>query len=167
MKKKLIANIICLIGAFLLFLFDRLTKNIATAALCGRDNYTLIKGVFSLSYLENNGAAWGMFGGKIDFLVILTSVIVISIVVFMFVMPESSHFLPMRVVCGFVIAGAVGNLYDRIVLGHVVDFFYFELIDFPVFNVADCYIVCGFIAVVILIFTLYKNDDFSLKRNSQ
>ncbi len=165
MKKKLITNAICFLGAFLLFLFDRWTKNIATSELCGRDNYTLIKGVFSLSYLENNGAAWGMFGGKINFLVILTSVIVIAIIVFMFVMPRDTHFLPMRIICGFVIAGAAGNLYDRIVLGHVVDFFYFELIDFPVFNVADCYIVGAFIAVVILIFTIYKNDDFSLKRN--
>lgn len=50
---------------------------------------------------------------------------------------------------------------DRLFFGYVTDFLYFELIDFPIFNIADCYItVCSFLTVL-LMFTKYKNDEFS------
>ena len=62
----------------------------------------------------------------------------------------------------FVTAGAIGNLIDRIRLNYVVDFLYFELIDFPVFNVADCYITVSMFLLVILVLFYYKDEDFSL-----
>ena len=56
-------------------------------------------------------------------------------------------------------AGAIGNFIDRLTRGYVVDFFYFSLIDFPVFNIADMYVVCSGILLVILVCFRYKNDE--------
>ena len=57
-------------------------------------------------------------------------------------------------------AGVAGNTIDRLVFGYVTDFLYFELINFPIFNIADCYItICAFLTIF-LVFTKYKDDDF-------
>jgi signal peptidase II len=56
--------------------------------------------------------------------------------------------------------GAVGNMIDRLLRGYVTDFLYFSLIDFPVFNVADCYVCIGAAVLALALFTRYKEDDF-------
>ena len=58
-------------------------------------------------------------------------------------------------------SGAVGNLIDRVSLGYVVDFFYFKLLDFPIFNVADIYVTVGTALLVIFILFYYKEEDFN------
>ena len=93
---------------------------------------------------------------------------IIIVVIFAFLygrIPFQKKYIPLRI-CGILIcAGAVGNMIDRLRLNYVIDFFYFNLIDFPIFNVADCYVVCACIAFVLLILFYYKDDDFSfLKR---
>ena len=62
---------------------------------------------------------------------------------------------------------AVGNFIDRLTRGYVVDFFYFSLIDFPIFNVADIYVTVTFIVLVLLIFFYYKDEDFSIYSRRQ
>ena len=67
-------------------------------------------------------------------------------------------------------AGAVGNLIDRMVQSYVVDFLYFKLIDFPIFNVADCYVTAGAILLAILILFVYKDEELgflSLKKKHE
>ena len=66
-----------------------------------------------------------------------------------------------------VVAGGLGNLIDRIWHGYVIDFFYFELINFPIFNVADIYVTVTFIVLVLLIFFYYKDEDFSIYSRRQ
>ena len=69
----------------------------------------------------------------------------------------------------FLTSGAIGNFIDRIRFAYVRDFIYFELIDFPVFNVADIYVTLSVITLIILIFFVYKDEDFeflSRKRKS-
>ena len=56
-------------------------------------------------------------------------------------------------------AGAYGNFIDRLRLGYVIDFFYFKLIDFPVFNVADIYVTVSTIVFCLLLFFYYKEED--------
>ena len=70
--------------------------------------------------------------------------------------------LPLKIAGILIYAGAIGNFIDRIRQSYVVDFFYFELIDFPVFNVADIYVTLSAIALIIVVLFYYKEEDFSL-----
>ena len=74
-------------------------------------------------------------------------------------MPQESRYLPLRICSVLLCSGAIGNMIDRLRLNYVVDFFYFNLIDFPIFNVADCYVVAACIFFVLLILFYYKEDD--------
>ena len=77
-------------------------------------------------------------------------------------MPENRRYLPLRSCAVLLCAGAVGNMIDRVRLGYVIDFFYFRLIDFPIFNVADCYVVAACIVFALLVLFYYREeDDFS------
>ena len=75
---------------------------------------------------------------------------------------------PLAVCLMLIASGAVGNMIDRITLSYVVDFLYFSLINFPIFNVADCYVTCSAVGLVLLIMFYYKDEDmalFSFKKN--
>ena len=67
--------------------------------------------------------------------------------------------LPLKACIVAIAAGAIGNMIDRVRLGYVIDFFYFELIDFPIFNVADIYVTVAAFALVLLILFYYKEDE--------
>ena len=69
-------------------------------------------------------------------------------------------YIPLKILCGMITAGGIGNLIDRVRLNYVVDFIYFSLIDFPVFNVADIYVTTSMILLLILVFFYYKDEDF-------
>ena len=70
--------------------------------------------------------------------------------------------MPLRICSILLIAGAVGNLIDRVRLNYVIDFFYFKLIDFPIFNVADIYVSVGTAVLIILILFYYKEEELNL-----
>ena len=115
--------------------------------------------MFELRYLENRGAAFGLFQNRQMFFVCAAVVIFLLIGFFYGRIPGGRRYLPMRI-CGVLIcAGAVGNLIDRIRYQYVVDFFYFSLIDFPIFNVADCYAVIACILFAYLILFFYKEEE--------
>ena len=67
----------------------------------------------------------------------------------------------LRVLLVFIAAGAVGNFIDRAVQGYVVDFFYISAINFPIFNVADIYVTCAVILLIVAVLFYYKDDDWS------
>ena len=71
------------------------------------------------------------------------------------------RYFPMQCTIVLIAAGAVGNLIDRLLHGYVVDFFYFKLIDFPIFNVADCYVVIAAFFAVVLIGFYYKEEELT------
>ena len=84
-------------------------------------------------------------------------------------MPHTRRYYLLRICAVLVCAGAFGNLIDRIRLNYVVDFFYFELIDFPIFNVADCYVVVACILFAFSILFYYKEEElkcFSVRKGS-
>ena len=148
-----------LISFILLILFDQWTKSLAVANLMNQEPFVIIKNVFQLRYLENRGAAFGMMQGQQTFFVISALIAVVVITYVYFKLPWEKRFHPLRAVVLFIASGAVGNLIDRLVLGYVVDFFYFELIDFPIFNVADIYVTCATIILALLILFYYKEDE--------
>lgn len=150
---------VALISFVLLILFDQWTKSLAVAHLMNQEPFVIIDGVFQLRYLENRGAAFGMMQGQQTFFVIMATVAVLAIIYIYFKLPWQKRFHLLRTVGLFIAAGAIGNLIDRVMLGYVVDFFYFELIDFPIFNVADIYVTCATIILALLIIFYYKEEE--------
>ena len=140
-------------------LLDQVTKHLAVAHLKLQREIVLIRGVFELRYLENRGAAFGLFQNRQMFFVCAAVVIFLLIGFFYGRIPGGLKFLPMRICAVLICAGAVGNLIDRIRYQYVVDFFYFSLIDFPIFNVADCYAVIACILFAYLILFFYKEEE--------
>lgn len=148
--------------AFLALLaLDQGTKYLAETFLAPNGGFSLIPGVFQLYYLQNRGAAFGVLSGRQWFFVLI-ALVMMAFAVYVYVcLPAASHYHLLRFVCLLIAAGALGNMLDRIFRHYVVDFLYFSLIDFPVFNVADCYVCVGAALAVIALFTVNKDDDFS------
>lgn len=143
----------------LLILLDQWTKSLAVAHLMNQEPFVIIPGVFQLRYLENRGAAFGMMQGQQTFFIIMALIALIAIAYIYFKLPWTKHFHPLRAAVLFIGAGAVGNLIDRMKFAYVVDFLYFELIDFPIFNVADIYVTCATILLALLIIFYYKEEE--------
>lgn len=145
--------------SMILIWLDFMTKQMAVKYLMNQEPVTLIKGVFEFRYLENRGAAFGIFqGGRIGFAVI-AFVVMLGIVMMIRKIPNDSRYIPMFLCFILVFSGAVGNQIDRLVQGYVVDFLYFSLINFPIFNVADIYVsVTTFVMIYLLVF-FYKDDE--------
>ena len=131
----------------------------AITTLKDQPAYVLIDGVFELRYLENRGAAFGMMQ-NMQYVFVIGAVIICAVIAVLYSrMPLQRRYIPLRVCAVLLCAGAVGNVIDRIRLNYVVDFLYFRLIDFPIFNVADCYVVVACILFVLLILFYYREDD--------
>ncbi len=144
---------------FLLVAFDQVTKYLARLYLKGQP-MEVWKGVFSFHYHENRGSVWGILQGKVDFL-LLVSIILFVVLIFAYIrIPKTKLYQPLIWILVFMIAGAIGNTIDRLFFGYVTDFLYFKLINFPIFNIADCYItVCAFLTLFLVV-TRYKEDEF-------
>ncbi|ONI37723.1 signal peptidase II [Candidatus Epulonipiscium fishelsonii] len=104
--------------------------------------------VFHLTYVENRGAAFGMLQNRQWFFVIITVIVLIAIIIYWRHIPNDKIGKWTKIALLFTISGAIGNLIDRLRLEFVVDMFYFKLIDFPVFNVADICVVTGTILLI-------------------
>lgn len=149
-----------LIYLVLLIALDQFTKYLAVTHL--KDGpISIIPKVFQLYYHENNGAVWGIMSGKISVLIVATIVIMVGMIFFYLKIPASKRYDPIRLILVFLTAGAIGNLIDRCINQYVVDFLYFELINFPIFNVADCYVTVSAILLIILCLFYYKDEDFA------
>lgn len=160
MKKKHKISIISLLALLVLILADQLTKYLAVLYLKDRSALVLWEGVFELSYLENRGAAFGILQGRKVFFLIATAIFLMVLVWFFHRLPASRRFLPLQMISVLIGAGAVGNMIDRIWHNYVVDFFYFSLIDFPIFNVADIYVTVSCALLIIFILFYYKEEDW-------
>lgn len=159
-EKRNIHYLAAICGSVVLIILDQLTKQLVVENLKDNPPFIIWKNVFQLEYLENRGAAFGLFQNQRTFFYI--SVIVICIVVIWFYkkVPMTSRYLPLRICAVCIMAGAWGNCIDRIRLNYVVDFLYFKLIDFPIFNVADIYVTVSTFTVAVLICFYYKEEDF-------
>ena len=148
------------VSIVILVAFDQLTKWLVVKYLLPGGPISIIDGVFELRYLENRGAAFGIFQNRQWMFILLTLIIVAAVIWLYIKMPETKRMLPLRIISVAVISGAIGNLIDRILNSYVVDFLYFRLIDFPIFNVADIYVTVSAVIFIILFIFYYKDDDF-------
>lgn len=141
MKKHINQIIILLVSTTLLVGCDQMVKYWTVNHLKGQADIALWPGVFELTYVENRGAAFGMLENQRWLFTILTVIVICGLIYVFLRLGTERRFKLTRICCVGVLAGAIGNLIDRSMLHYVVDMFYFKLIDFPVFNVADCYVV--------------------------
>ncbi len=160
-SKKIVIHLLALLSAALLTGIDQMTKRLAVVHVSENGDISVIDKVFRITFVKNTGAAWGIFkDGTVILSIFSTLVLVIMIILYFRLDWENKRQRPLIVLSVFVAAGAVGNLIDRIFLKYVIDFLYFELINFPVFNVADCYITISMIILAALLIFYYKEGDF-------
>lgn len=156
MSKKI--NIICVLIFVISLVLDQFTKYLAKSTLI-ENPITIIEGVFSLTYLENRGVGFGLLQNRM-YLILAVNIIVLFLITFIyFNMPKTRRLIPVHVLLTLIVSGAVGNIIDRVRLGYVVDFFYFELIDFPIFNVADIYVSVSVVLLVLLMLFVYSSEE--------
>lgn len=191
MKKPVYKYFYLILLFILLLMLDRVTKNMATAYLKDGEPFVIINNVLEFHYLAggNSGAAWGILKGQTMFFVII-ALVVMALVALLIVrlnkiilkteQDESSDksgdtdntcvaapylirkYTLLQIVFTVLEAGAAGNLIDRATEGSVVDFIYFKLIDFPIFNVADCYVTISVILLVVVCVFFLKEDEFDV-----
>ena len=143
----------------ILTLLDQWTKSLVVHHLKDQSDIILIPGVFQLHYLENRGAAFGILQNQRIIFVILTIIYLAAVFWFLHRCPKNGRYTLLHIIASVLTAGALGNFIDRLRLGYVVDFFYFELINFPIFNVADIYVTCGAALFFIVFIFVYKEED--------
>lgn len=160
MPKKRRLYLFSILGLIVLIGLDQLTKYAAVLKLKGQASFVLWEGVFELSYLENRGAAFGVLQGKKIFFLMITVVFLAALVWFFHRLPLTKRYLPLRLISVLIGAGAIGNMIDRIWHNYVIDFFYFSLIDFPIFNVADIYVTVSCVLIIFYIIFFYKEEDW-------
>lgn len=154
-KKNYIHFIVFFAYLLLLIAVDQITKYMAVFSLKGKSSFCFINRIISFDYLENNGAAWSIMSGKTWFLSIITILVIILLCSLCIrietrIKIKSLKFKLLQFVLFTLIAGAIGNLIDRIRLKYVIDFIKLEFISFPTFNVADCYVTVSAIALIVM-----------------
>lgn len=160
-KRKIIILIVDLVMMVFLTFLDQLTKYLAVQYLKGQPSVPILKDILVLQYLENKGAAFGMLQNQKIFFIFIEVLILFVIAFVLFRMPSDKKYTLMHVILVFVAGGAVGNMIDRVVQDYVVDFIYFVLIDFPIFNVADIYVTFATAVFVVVVLFYYKEEDFA------
>ena len=147
--------------ALLIAAADQLTKLLVVQNLPLHTTLPLLPGVVSLTYVQNDGAAFSSFRGMqwMFLLIFLIFTAAIFYEYFKKPMPFSKW---ERVLIAAVYGGGLGNLIDRVRLGYVVDMLETTFMDFPVFNVADCFITCG--CAVLMVSLLLVHKDFWKER---
>ena len=135
---------------------DQLVKYLVVASIAPGAQESLIPGLVRLTYVKNTGAAFSILTGHRWPLAVIT-LAVVALIVFALAKRYVTH--PFGVLTlAAVTGGALGNLIDRLRLGYVVDMIETQFMDFPVFNVADCFITCG--CAVLMVSLLLMHKDF-------
>ena len=137
---------------------DQITKYIALTQLKTIGSVTFIDGFMDFTFVENRGAAFGIFSGKTWLLLVISIIICAVLVWAMTKMPKTKEYRKLRVTFVLILSGAVGNIIYRALRGYVVDFFEFTFIKWPVFNMADIYVVVGTIVMAVIIMFFMKDE---------
>ena len=120
---------------------DQLTKWLAVIYLKGEASFPLWQDVLHFTYAENRGMAFGMLEDHRWVFMVLSTVGILAILFYLLRFRPAS--LWMRISLSMIVGGGIGNMIDRVILGYVVDFIDFTLIDFAIFNVADSFVCVG------------------------
>ena len=134
---------------------DQITKWLTVISLDLYESFPLIEGVFHFTYVQNTGAAFGMLKDHRWIFLVISSVAMVALSIMLWKNRKGSKLL--CVALAMIIGGGIGNMIDRCLLGYVIDFLDFTLIDFAVFNVADSFVCVGVgLFILELIFEMKK-----------
>ncbi len=152
MKNKLIGFISILV----LVAIDLWSKQTVTTAIAHNQQVEVIDNFFWLTHVHNTGAAWSLFNGRVGILTVVSFVAAIALIV-IYLRDQQSKIANIALV--LMIAGTIGNLYDRFALNYVRDFLSFNLFGymFPVFNVADSLLVIGVFILIVEVLISERN----------
>lgn len=148
MKKNILIGLI-------IFILDRISKQIVISTMKIEKSIVIIKNFFSITLAKNTGVAFSLLDGKIDIIIILS----IPILLFLINMIKKNN-RKEEIICYYLIlGGALGNLFDRIIFGYVIDFLDFNIFGYhyPTFNIADSSIVIG--VILLLIISIKKEGE--------
>lgn len=154
-----------LICSGVLVVLDQYSKQLALHHLKDQEDIIVWKGILSLSYVENTGMAWGIMSGQRTLFVLLTLILTTFLLIGLWRLlcmnarKKKLVYWILEWDLVLLIAGALGNLYDRIKVGYVVDFLKTEFIDFPVFNIADCYVTISVILLFLMMMFFVEESD--------
>ncbi len=141
-------------------ILDQVSKILVVSNMEYNQSIVLIKNIFSLHYIHNEGAAFGMLSGHRWIFMVVTAAALIAMPIILY------RYRKLHVLFGIslslFIGGAIGNMIDRVFLGYVVDFFEFTFINFAIFNVADVCVVCG--AVIMMVYVIFFDKELLLDK---
>jgi signal peptidase II len=132
---------------------DQWSKYLAETQLKPINTIPLVQDIFHLTYARNTGAAFSILRDKQVFLILVTAIVVVALICYLIKILKTGE-ATLKLALTFIIGGALGNLIDRIRLNYVTDFLDFTLINYPIFNFADVFVVLG--VVVLSYFVLFK-----------
>jgi len=142
----------------LLVALDQWSKFLAVHHLPAGSSVVVIPNTLSLTYHINHGAAFGLFPGGRWFFLGFAGVVIIAIAVYYVKLPKGRLYNIIRFLLILIAAGGIGNSIDRMLNGYVVDFFRFDFINFPIFNLADIFVVIGTVLLGIIMIFFVKEE---------
>ena len=156
LKKRMFTWGALVVSTVVLLLFDLWLKYWAAFTMPGQPTQEVIPGILGLTYTINTGAAFGIFGnfawGRWG-LTAVKIVLMAGLLWYYHRLPLKASSWLVRVPLMLILAGGLGNLYDRVTLGYVRDMLAFSFVNFPIFNLADVYIVIGcFTSAFVILF---------------
>ena len=190
-KKFKFKYVILPLVMMILLLIDQYSKYLVRIYMNENKRYHVIKLLLNLEYVENRGVAFGLFSGKkliISISVLVVTLIIFYGIIYierLIRQLEADSFennnspftdnnnsfkrsilirklVLLQILGTFLIAGSIGNLIDRIRFGYVVDFIQFDFINFPVFNIADCYVTISVFVLLFMILFFLSDEEINL-----
>lgn len=138
-----------IIISMILLCIDQISKLLVVNLLTKTDSITIIKNFFYLTYINNDGAAFSILVGKRIFLILIAVLVIVMLI--RYIKKNNIQNKLELVSLALIIGGSLGNLMDRVVRGYVIDFLDFKIFNynFPIFNLADTFIVIGVILLLL------------------
>lgn len=149
-------QVLYLVISLLVVVADQWLKNYIVTNFKIGDEKTIIPGILSFTYLQNDGAAWNIFSGQM-ILFYLISIAAIVVVVYYLFNPKYKNWL-FDTGLALVLGGIVGNFIDRLYLKYVIDMLQLDFVQFNIFNIADSAITVGIVLVFIYLIFISEKD---------
>ncbi len=157
MTKQNKKGILWLFVILLSILLDQITKYLAVLKLQPIDTFPLIEDVLHLTYVTNYGAAFGILADHRWVFLVISTVAIVLVGAYLYYKRDDHPLLCTAL--SFIVGGGIGNMIDRTILGYVVDFIDFRLINFAVFNVADSFVCVGCALMFLWLFKFAEFED--------